>query len=154
MTIYSVHRPLDGAGSADALDRVRFERQSFAWGAFLFGPLWLLGRGLWRALLVWCILAALAIAAVSLGYISGGLAFVLALLSALYLGLEGPCLAADAYDRGRWRLADVAIGAGRTAAEHNFFSRGSPAEPPAPARRPTGAPPPADVIGLFPEAGG
>jgi hypothetical protein len=157
MTIYSVHTPSEAAGSANGADRIHFERQGFAWGAFLFGPLWLIGRRFWRAFILWCQLAALVIAAINLGYISGGLAFVLAVMSAIYLGLEGPALAAAAYDRGRWRLADVAIGADRTTAERGFFLRWSPVAPPAPpapARRPMDGPPPADVIGLFPEAGG
>jgi hypothetical protein len=154
MTIYSVHTPSEADGAASGADRVHFERQGFAWGAFLFGPLWLLARRFWRALFAWVLLAALVFAAVKLGYVSVGLAFVLAVISAIYLGLEGPALAAAAYDRGRWRLADVAIGADRATAERSFFLRWSPGAPPPLPRRPMGGPPPSDIIGLFPEAGG
>jgi len=154
MTIYSVHLPVDGAPPASAEDRVHFERQGFVWSAFLFGPLWLLARGFWRAFIVWCLIAALVIAAADLGHISVGVAFVLAFLSAFYLGLEGSSIAAAAFDRAGWRLADVAIGENRAAAERSFFSRWRADDAPTRQRRAANAPPPIGVIGLFPEAGG
>ena len=154
MTIYSVHTLSTDASSAQAAERVHFERQGFIWAAFVFGPFWLLTRRLWRGLIVWLIGAALVAAALNRGYISEEAAQLLALVSALYLGLAGSSLAGAAYDRGRWRLADVAIGADRSTAERNFFARWSPAETPPPARRSPPSPHSGDVIGLFPNAGG
>ncbi len=155
MTIYTVHTPSNGAARADLSERVHFERQGFAWLAFFFGPLWLLARRLWRALLVWLIGAILVAAAALHGSISSNTVGLLIFLSQLYLGLAGGGLAAAAYDRGRWRLADVAIGRDRAAAEHNFFSRAAPSEAPPPSRpsRPPPTPPAGDVIGLFPDPG-
>ncbi len=154
MTIYSVHTRLNAA-PAHAAERVHFERQGFAWAAFFFGPFWLLARRLWRALLVWLILAALVAAAAVHGYVSAGTVWLVAFLTELYLGLAGSSLAAAAYDRGKWRLADVAIGPDRWTAERNFFSRAAPPEPPFSGRRPASPPPPppGDVIGLFPDSG-
>ena len=154
MTIYSVHVPSNGAAPDAVADRIHFERQGFAWAAFFFGPFWLLARGLWRALLVWLIVAALIAGAIGQGYISTETGQILAFLSALYLGFAGSGLAAAAYDRGLWRLADIAIGPDRATAERNFFSRWSPNEAPPPRR--TAPPPPpqaGDIIGLFPDAG-
>jgi hypothetical protein len=154
MTIYSVHVPSNGPAFNVAADRVHFERQGFAWAAFFFGPFWLLARGLWRALLVWLIGAALVGVALALGYISEDAAKLLAFLAALYLGLAGSGLASAAYDRGRWRLADIAIGPDRATAERNFFSRWSAAETPSPRRSSPPPPPPGgDIIGLFPDSG-
>src|SRR5262249_7407386 len=113
MTIYSVHVPSSDPVSNAAADRVHFERPGLAWAAFFFGPFWLLAKGLWRALLVWLIGAALVGAAAGNGAISRETAELLVVLSALYLGLAGSSLASAAYDRGRWRLADVAIGSDR-----------------------------------------
>jgi hypothetical protein len=154
MTIYSVHVLSNSDAPNEAADRVHFERQGFAWAAFFFGPFWLIARGLWRALLVWLIGAAVVGAALGQGYISSETARLLVFLSALYLGFAGSNLAAAAYDRGRWRLADVAVGSDRATVERNFFSRWSAADAPPP-RRSAPPPPPhtSDVIGLFPEAG-
>jgi hypothetical protein len=155
MTIYLVHVPIDSAGSANAGDGVHFERQAFAWPAFLFGPVWLLVRGLWRAFVAWCVVAALIVAAATFGYLSTGAAIGLFLLLALYLGLEGRAIAAAAFERAGWRFADVAIGANRASAERDFFSRWAAEQPQAPSRRPPPtAPQSPSVIGLFPEAGG
>lgn len=154
MTIYSVHVPAEAAASNAAADRVHFERQGFAWAAFFFGPFWLLARGLWRALLAWLIGAALVGGAMGQGYISTETGQILAFISALYLGFAGSGLAAAAYDRGRWRLSDIAIGPDRATAERNFFSRWSPVEAPPPRRSAPPPPPQAgDIIGLFPDAG-
>jgi hypothetical protein len=153
MAIYSVHLPQDGASIESAADRVHFERQGFAWAAFFFGPFWLLSRGLWRALVVWCVFAALVVAAVSLRHISGCAALALALLSAFFLGVEGSSIAAAAFDRAGWRFADIAIGENRATAERNFFARWRD-ETPAPPRRAMNVSSSVGVIGLFPEAGG
>jgi hypothetical protein len=135
-------------------DGAHFERQGFAWAAFFFGPFWLLARWLWRPLLVWLIGAALVGVGLERGYISADTAKLLAFLSALYLGFAGSGLASAAYDRGRWRLADIAIGSDRATAERNFFSRWSSTEAPPPRRSAPPPPPQAgDIIGLFPDAG-
>ena len=154
MTIYSVHLPADGAASASVAEKAHFERQGFSWRAFVFGPLWLLARGLWLAILAWCLLALLVGLAVGYDYLPAGAAGGLMLLAAIYIGFEGRSLADAAMERSGWRLVDVALGDRLVDAERGFFLRwpGETAPPPPP--RPIGPPPPAHVIGLFPEAGG
>jgi hypothetical protein len=156
MAIYSVHIPVGDADPAEMAERAMFLRQGFSWAAFLFGPLWLLWRGLWRALAVWCLAAILVSVAVSYGVIRDSAGTWLYLLGALYLGLQGRSIRAAAMERGGLRLVDVVCGSDLSAAESGFFSRwlaAAPAAAPASPRR--DAPiPPAHVIGLFPEAGG
>ena len=155
MKIFNVHV---AAGPAALEDRVHFERQGFSWPAFLFGPFWLISRGLWRVLAIWLVAAVLAILAVRLGQLTGGAVFGLGFVAALYLGFEGPNLASAALQRAGWRLADVAVGAHRGDAERSFFLRGAETASPPSGSRSAGANPPplapSHVIGLFPEAGG
>jgi Protein of unknown function (DUF2628) len=154
MKIYSVHVP---ATSAPGLsDQVHFERQGFSWLAFLFGPFWLACRGFWRALALWCVIAALIGLAVGFRGLSGGTAAGLFLIIELYLGLQGAELADAALERSGWPLSDVAAGADRVDAERGFFSRRVRQAQQAPSGRQLAVSPstPSSVIGLFPEAGG
>jgi|SRR5271155_5095981 len=154
MKIYSVHVP--ATSSAGPSDRVHFERQGFSWPAFLFGPFWLACRGFWRALALWCLIAALVGLAAGFRGLNGGTAAGLFLIIELYLGLQGAELADTALERSGWPLSDVAAGADRIEAERGFFSRRLREAPPAPSTRQVAASPstPSSVIGLFPEAGG
>ena len=63
MAIYAVHCAADSRAPELALERARLLRLGFVWPAFLFGPLWLALRGLWRPLALWLLAAALAGAA-------------------------------------------------------------------------------------------
>jgi hypothetical protein len=159
MAIYRVHIPAGGADPASLADRVSFQREGLSWTGLLFGPIWLLMRGLWRALALWCLGAAIIAFAVSLGRLSASAEFWLYFLSALFIGLEGRNLAAAAAERRGSRLGDIVAAADRDAAERGFFSRwlaAAPAAPAAsgPAARPTAPVGEGHVIGLFPEAGG
>jgi len=156
MAIYSVHLPGSAPDAASLADHARFLREGYCWPAFLFGPLWLLARGLWRPLIVWCLGVILVGAAVGFGRLPGAGAAWLSLASAILLGLEGRGLVAAAIERSGLRLVDVVEGADQTAAELAFFGRRI-SQAPAAARSPAPPGPPAapsQVIGLFPEAGG
>jgi hypothetical protein len=159
MAVYCVLTPLAAAGVPDVPDRVRFEKQGFSFGALLFGPVWLLARGLWRAFVGWCALVALILVAARYDLISSDVALVLIVLLQIYLGFTARGEAAAAYERAGWRLADIAVGADRASAERSYFSRWRETTPPAsappPPRRPGGpSSHPHHIIGLFPEAGG
>jgi hypothetical protein len=156
MAIYNVHIPVGDADPADIAERATFLRQGFSWAAFLFGPLWLLWRGLWRALALWSLLAILVGAAISYGAIRSSAGTWLYILGALFLGLQARSLWAATIERRGLRLVDVVSGADLSAAESGFFSRWLAAVPP-PAPTPARRDAPiaqAHVIGLFPEAGG
>jgi hypothetical protein len=155
MAIYRVLLPAGEVDPAAAAARAAFVRDGFCWPALLFGPLWLLARGLWLALGAWCLGAAIVLIGAHYARAPGFAVDGLYWLSALWLGLEGQGLVAAARRRAGFRLVDISVGADATAAEHGFFSRWlaepAPAAPPARAGAPAA---PAHVIGLFPEAGG
>jgi hypothetical protein len=73
MRIWTVHMPPPPLAGTAGRPRRRASpvlvREGFSWGAFLFGPLWLLARRLWLPALLWLVgvlaLAALLPAAVS-----------------------------------------------------------------------------------------
>ena len=147
--------PVGAADPAAIAERADFIREGFSWPAFLFGPLWLLARGLWRALGLWCV-GALAVAlATYFGRAPEFAANWLYWLSAAWLGLEGQGLVAAARQRAGLRLVDIVIGADSGAAEHGFFSRWlAQSALASPAARPNVLVAEAHVIGMFPEAGG
>ncbi|HVX92166.1 MAG TPA: DUF2628 domain-containing protein [Xanthobacteraceae bacterium] len=160
MAVYSVFEPpLTGEESRAGAERFVFVRDGFSWGAFLFGPLWILWRRLWLVLLGYVILvAALGIGLVALGA-SGGLESAVGFILALLLGLEAASLRGWTLRRRGWREAGVVIADGIELAERRFFDARSTAErarrpianvPPPPGRVPGGS---TDIIGLFPEPG-
>jgi hypothetical protein len=64
MRVWTVHIPSAAqapapAGHAPAAGAAVLLRQGFAWGAFLFGPLWLLRHRLWLEAVIWLGLALL-----------------------------------------------------------------------------------------------
>jgi hypothetical protein len=154
MAIYRVLFPLGAPDQADMAERAKFLREGFSPSAFLFGPCWLLARGLWRPLALWALGALIVGAAIFYGRLPDAAGFWLYLLSALFIGLEGQGFAAAALERAGFVFADVATGAGRAEAERSFFSRWLSSETPTLVPRPSMPIAPAHVIGLFPESGG
>jgi hypothetical protein len=160
MTIYAVHAPQNARENvAAAADRCAFVRDGFSWGAFFFGPLWLLRHRLWLALVGW-IATALALWAASywLG-LSDWVTFWCAVVIALFLGLEGGMLRSAALRRRGFDLADIVASNRRDDAERIFYTRwlapAAASESPAPLFRPvTPARSSAGerVIGMFPDA--
>ena len=160
MAIYSVHIPSEGADSMSAAERASFLREGFSWPAFLFGPFWLLARGLWRPLGAWCLGAVLVGLATSYGLLGGSAGSWLYFIAALYLGLEGKGFVGAAMERRGLRLVDVATGPDLATAESGFFARWLARAPAiASAPQPARATSPlaeahGPIIGMFPEAGG
>jgi hypothetical protein len=59
MAVYAVlEPPARPDGQPADPDRVRFVRDGFSWGAFLFGPLWMIRHRLWLVLLCWFLVMA------------------------------------------------------------------------------------------------
>ncbi|MDE3175964.1 MAG: DUF2628 domain-containing protein [Pseudomonadota bacterium] len=150
MKLYAIHAPR----AAEALagpEGARAARLGFSLAALAFGPLWLLVRGAWWALLGYFVAAAALVALAGLGVLGPGAAAALAGLGQLYLGFEGRALAQRARERGGRALVDVIYAGSALEAEKIFLERAFVAAP-APTRRaaPLASP---DVIGLFPEPG-
>ena len=142
MKLYAIHAPIVAHA---APQKVRAAKTGFSLAGFAFGPLWLLVRGLWWALIAY--LAAWAAVAVALRYggLAPGAALALHGLGHFYIGLEGRAMRA-------WRrlpLADVIYAGSPLEAEKAFLERLFGQAP----ARVSGAPATIEIIGLFPEPG-
>lgn len=160
---------LEPPGQADAIrqaDRFVFLPEKFSFGAFLFGPLWMISRRLWLELLVY--LAGVAVIGpglYALGVGASAIMLVFVLIQFL-LGMEATSLVRWMLTRRGWRDDGVVIADDRDLAERRFFddrfarrakaataapiaSVPLPPLPPAPA-----GPSTSGVVGLFPEPRG
>jgi hypothetical protein len=157
MAIYAVHSPAHERDPVAAFERARTLKLGFAIWAFVFGPFWLLAKGLWLALAGWVLGAAIVGATVATGVLRPEAGSALYWLAALFLGFEGRALQAAALTRAGRPLADIVGGLGVDDAERGFLARAldASAHPPAAAARAGFAPPRGEssIIGLFPEAG-
>jgi hypothetical protein len=140
-----------GPAVLSGLESARAARTGFSFAALVFGPLWLLVRGLWLALAGYVIAAALIAGLVGYGWLRPGAAVALFALAELYLGVEGRALAVASRARRGRPLVDVIYARSGLEAEKLYFERALAAAPAAAprgvARREEG------VIGSFPEAG-
>ena len=149
MKLFTIHAPIGPAVLA-GLEGARAARTGFSFAALVFGPLWLLVRGLWLALVGYVLLAVLVAGLVGYGWLRPGAALALLALAELYLGVEGRALAVVARARARRPLVDVIYARSALEAEKLYFERALAA---APAVAPRGvARAEEGVIGSFPEA--
>lgn len=161
MPVYTVHEPppRDGVDDAATADRVVLVRDGFSFWAFVFGPVWIIWRGLWLVLLLYIVaMVALQAGLWALGA-SSAVKFVVGFLIALLIGFEAASLRRWTLARRNWISHGVVVADSLEMAERRFFdswierhvrpvAASVPVPPPAPYR--TAADPPA-VIGLFPE---
>ena len=174
MPVYTVHAPRAYAADLRATDRFVFVRDGFHFWAMVLGPLWLIAKRLWLALLGWLVLVVgLEVAVASLR--GGRLAVVaVGIVVAILMGLEASTLQRWTYSRRKWRQLDVVVADDEETAERRFFDRftagkrwsgydplsvdrgGPPPTRDVPGQR-FSEPPPlpqGGIIGLFPEPGG
>ena len=174
MPVYTVHAPTAHAADFRATDKFVFVRDGFHFWAMLLGPLWLIWKRLWLALLGWLVLTVAIEAAVA--KLAGGRLAVSAvgIIMAILMGLEASTLQRWTLSRRKWRQLDVVVADDEEAAERRFFDRWTTGKPwvgydplsvdrggPPPTRdipgQPFSKPPPlpqGGIIGLFPEPGG
>jgi hypothetical protein len=173
MPVYTVHAPFPNGADLRATDKFVFVRDGFHFSAALFGPLWLIWRQLWLALVGWMIaIIALQLALTRLG--AGSAAIVLAdAVLALLMGFEAASLQRWTLSRNQWQQLDVVVADDEEAAERRFFDRWAARQrgilndqqavdrgAPPPTRDVPGQPfskppsvPGSGIIGLFPEPG-
>jgi hypothetical protein len=150
MKLFAIHAPI-GPAVLSGLESARAARTGFSFAALLFGPLWLLARGLWLALIGYVVLAVLVVGLVRLGWLWPGAAVALIALAGLYLGVEGRAFALAARARRGRLLVDVIFARSALEAEKLYFERALAA---APAGAPRGVPRAEEgIIGSFPEPG-
>ncbi len=152
--------PPDGGDRREEIEQVRLVPERFAWGAFLLAGLWLLGKRLWLATLIFVLAwAAMFYLNSRVGLHSTALGLIYWSI-ALFLGVEGHNLVLRKLTRQGWRLADVVEARTLAEAERRYFERALAGEAALPrieaapatvAARPRG---PLPIIGLFPEARG
>jgi hypothetical protein len=144
-------------------DRFVFVRDGFYGWAFLLGPLWMLRHQLWLVLLIYAaVLVGLQALMWWLGLV-GAAHFLVTLLVAILLGLEGATLRRWTLRRRGFRNVGVVVGDDLEEAERRFFGTWvardhvqlapPPQVPPASPTGPRVARAHSDVIGLFPEPG-
>ena len=174
MPVYTVHAPSPAGADLRATDKFVFVRDGFYFWAMVLGPLWLIWKRLWLALLGWLILAvAIEVVAIKLG---GGRSIVTAIevIVAILMGLEASTLQRWTLSGRKWRQLDVVVADDDESAERRFFDRftsgrrwsgydplsvdrgGPPPTRDVPPQR-FSEPPPlpqGGIIGLFPEPGG
>ena len=174
MPVYTVHAPSAAAADLRATDKFTFVRDGFHFWAMIFGPLWLIWKWLWLALIGWIV------AIVPLGFVlarlgAGSVAMASAyVMISLLMGFEAASLQRWALSWRNWRQLDVVVADDQEAAERLFFDRWTAKQRgfgndqvavdrggPPPTRdipgQPFSKPPPLpgnSIIGLFPEPGG
>ena len=176
MPVYTVHAPTAHAADFRATDKFVFVRDGFHFWAMVLGPLWLLSKRLWLALVGWLIVVVgLEVAVATLGGGRLGV-IVVGIILAILTGLEASTLQRWTYARRKWRQLDVVVADDEESAERRFFDRWTSGDGkrwtgfdphsvdrggPPPTREVPGQrfsePPPlpqGGIIGLFPEPGG
>ncbi len=160
MAFYTVMTPPPEGDRREEIEQARLVPESFAWGAFLLTGLWLLGKRLWLATLLF-VLAWGALIWLNSRFGLHASALTLIYWSiALFLGVEGNNLVVRKLGRQGWRVSDVVEARNLAEAERRYFERALAGEaslprveaaPATAAARPSG---PLPIIGLFPEARG
>lgn len=164
MARYTVHVPKLAASPGAALERAVFVREGWSWGAFFFGPLWLLWHRHWIIGMIVLVLYGVLIGTIDslpLHPFAGGVAhFLLSLL----FGLEGASLRRFALTTSGFAEVAVVAGGARDDMERRFFeavvsppvrpeaSRGAAPVSAVPQISPGGVVTPGGIIGLFPQA--
>lgn len=161
MAIYTVHEPAGAKHAGQNMaEQAVFVRDKFSWMGFLFGPFWLLAKGMWLVLIGYIVLAAMFISALDYLLPAGliMLPFVI-FLAHLLLGFEAANLCAWTLARRGYSLNAVMSGHDREDCERRYFANRinriaipEPVAPPAPV--PDISRQGSNVIGIFPKPGG
>ena len=121
--IFTVHVPRDAYDPVAAADRARFVRDGFSWGAFIFGPFWLLWNRSYLGFGAYLLLAGVLFGVFRLAGLNPTVLPLLQVLLALFIGFEGPALVRWTIDRKRFRCVDVVSAQTAEEAEHQFLRR-------------------------------
>ena len=123
MSVYLVHLPPEGQSAVKTALGTQFVRDGFRWGAFAFGPLWLLWNRLWLELFFFIVATGLLFLGMQFWGLSDWAPSAVSFLIALFLGFEGTSMLEHKLERGNYRCADVVAGTNRDEIERRFFTR-------------------------------
>lgn len=123
MSIYLVHTPPSGGDRVKAAVGTRFTREGFRWGAFVFGPLWLLWHRLWLELFFFIVAAGLLFIGREFWGLREWAATAIGFAISLFLGFEGASMLEGRLERARYTFSDVVAGANIDDVERRFFAR-------------------------------
>ena len=159
MPFYTVMTPPPEGDRREEIEQARLIPEHFAWGAFLLTGLWLLGKRLWLATLLFVLFWGVLIWLNSRFGLHASALSLIYWAVALFLGIEGNNLVIRKLTRQGWRVSDVVEARTLAEAERRYFERALAGEsmprveaaPATVAARPSG---PLPIIGLFPEARG
>lgn len=130
MATFTVHEsPTHATDRIDRAADLVFVRDGFNWTGLLFGPFWMIAKGLWWPLVGYLgVLLVVGAAAPLIGLHPGALALVPMALNVL-VGLEGSTLQRWTLARRGW--AEIGSVVGRTAGEceRRFFEGWLPTQP-------------------------
>lgn len=141
MAAYTVHEPPEKlASKEERAESLVFIRDGFSWLAAIFGPLYLLFRGEWRALALYLVIATvLAVVLQALGAQPDWIGWAMLLLN-IVVGFEMSELRRRSLSRARWREIATVNGAGEDEAERRFFESWLPSVEAAPSGYDGGVP--------------
>ena len=163
MPTFTVHVPSGIEDHVERAERTLFVREGFSLPAFVFGPLFLVYRRLWRAALAWLVAVIVVSVLTHVFALPIPVTLLLYLVLAVLVGLEANEARRQALGRRGYIGSALVTGSTRTMAERTFFS-GSSASGLGPAggraagvalapSNPAGTGP-RPVIGLFPQPAG
>ncbi|HRE22101.1 MAG TPA: DUF2628 domain-containing protein [Rhabdaerophilum sp.] len=148
MARFTIHVPGDAPSREAGLERAVFVRDGWSWGAFLFGPFWLMAHRHWLTGLFALVGLGLVLAAIVALPVAAGAKAAVWLLIGWLFGIEGSSLRRLALRRAGYDEAGVIVGSAGEALEQRTFASLGTADAAAPARLATPS-----VLGLFPRAG-
>lgn len=130
MIVYTVHEKPNGpADRIERAERLVFVRDGFTWSAAIFGPFWMLAKGLWLVALLYIA------ASVGLGYglrwlgVAPGWLTLGSLAVNILLGFEAGSLQRWTLRRRGWQMVGSVTGRTWEECERRFFDGWLPHEP-------------------------
>ena len=153
MARYTVHVSSRPDARSDALERAVFVRDGWNWGAFTFGPLWLLWHRHWITGMIMLAITVAMLAGMAVLPVSEGAKVAAVLLVSILWGLEGSSLRRFALARAGFAEEGLVAGGDLDALEQRFFAETTVPPPPTAAVPASLSANPHDraVIGLFPD---
>lgn len=130
MSVYTVHEP--PSPDADRIERAAsllFIRDGFSWAAAIFGPLWMLAKGLWLVTLAYLVGTVLIGLALSFAGVAPGWGGLIASGINVLIGFEAVSLQRWTLERRGWQMIGTVTGRTRAECERRFFESWLPGEP-------------------------